>query len=200
MRAFTAYMHFLSRGIPVGAKIIGTGTKVVAAPNRKADPVRGLAVYQEQCMACHQENGLGQRVGVAGDGEGYTFPPIGGLDSFNDGAGMYRLLMAYSFILHNMPSGTRHDAPTLSPDDAFDVAAYMETLPRQAKANMDKDFPNRLRKPVDMPFAPWAGSFPAEAHKFGPFPPIQAELAKLQAEARAKRAAMEAEKAKAAVK
>jgi thiosulfate dehydrogenase len=197
MRAFTAYIHFLSRGIPVGATVIGAATKPVDPPDRRADPVRGAAVYAENCAVCHGDKGEGKRIGVTGDAKGYEFPPIGGLDSFNDGAGMYRLLMAYQYIYHNMPLGTSHDAPTLTKDDAFDVAAYMETLPRQAKANMDRDFPNRLRKPVDMPFGPWAGTFNADAHKFGPFQPIQAELKDLQAAARAKRAAEEAAKAQA---
>jgi thiosulfate dehydrogenase len=195
MRAFSAYIHFLSRGIPVGAKVVGAGTKAIDPPNRKADPVRGEKVYAEACASCHQPGGLGQRAGAVGDAKGYDFPPVGGLDSFNNGAGMFRLLTAYQFIYHNMPQGTSYQAPTLSKDDAFDVAAYIETLPRQAKANLDKDFPNRLRKPADMPHAPWVGSFDAEAHKFGPFQPIQAELKDLQAAARAKRAAEEAAKA-----
>ncbi len=182
MRAFTAYMHFLSRGIPVGATLLGSGLKLDTAPNRRADPVRGFEVYKEQCQSCHGENGLGVRVGAPGDKEGYAIPPLAGLDSFNDGAGMYRLVMAYRYIYNNMPSGTHHSEPTLSKDDAFDVAAWIVSQPRQNKPGMDRDFPNRLRKPVDMPFAPWAGNFPAEQHKYGPFLPIAQEFRRLQQE------------------
>lgn len=177
MRALASYIHFLSSNVPVGAKIVGAGTFAEPAPNRAADPVAGKAVFEEVCAACHGENGEGVRNGEAGDLAGYLYPPIYGLDSYNDGAGMYRQLTAYRFILANMPQGATHDAPVLTPDQAYDVAAYINTQERPSKAGMERDFPDLLRKSPDMPFPPFAGDFPQEQHKFGPFKPIADFLA-----------------------
>ena len=172
MRAYSAYIHFLSRGIPVGAQVIGLGTISDPAPDRAADPVAGQVVYAEQCAVCHGDDGQGIREGEVGDMAGYFYPPAYGQDSYNDGAGMYRMVMAYRYILANMPQGADHENRFLTPDEAYDVAAYINTQERGSKAGMENDFPDRLRKPADMPFGPWAGEFPAEQHKFGPFKPI----------------------------
>lgn len=177
MRAFSAYIHFLSAGIPVGAKVTGAGTIPDPAPDRAADPVAGEQVYAEQCSVCHGDDGHGMRNGEPGDGEGYLYPPVFGDDSYNDGAGMYRMLMAYRFILANMPQGADHEDRILTPDEAYDVAAYINSQPRGHKEGMENDFPDRLRKPADMPFEPWAGDFPPEQHKYGPFKPIADWLA-----------------------
>ncbi len=45
-----------------------------------------------------------------------------------------------------MPQG----APDLSLEDAYDVAAYMNSQARPIKANRNKDFPDRKIKPLDM--------------------------------------------------
>jgi len=38
MKAFTAYMRWLSTGIPTGASLIGAGTLRIKEPARAADP------------------------------------------------------------------------------------------------------------------------------------------------------------------
>ena len=85
---------------------------------------------------------------------------------------MHRLIASASFIHANMPFGTHYDAPVLSVEDAWDVAAYINSQPRPDRANLDRDYPNRARKPVDAPFPPFADKFPLEQHKYGPFKPI----------------------------
>jgi hypothetical protein len=50
---------------------------------------------------------MAQRTGRRGDAQGYIFPPLWGPDSFNDGAGMNRLLTSTRFIHQNMRSGLR---------------------------------------------------------------------------------------------
>lgn len=180
MTAFVAYMTWLSTGIPVGAKIEGARTKPIKEPARAADPERGGKIYTEVCAVCHQPDGQGVRKGQVGDAEGYQFPPLWGSDSYNDGAGMYRLLTAAAFVHNNMPLGTTHAAPVVPDEDAYDVIAFVNSQPRPHKDNLDKDFPNRLRKPVDMPFPPFADGFPAEQHKFGPYDPIRAKLEELR--------------------
>jgi thiosulfate dehydrogenase len=178
MKAFLAYVKWLSIGIPDGAKLIGAGTIRINEPDRAADPGNGAKVYADICAACHGKDGRGQR---AATGSGFQFPPLAGPDSYNNGAGMTRVLTAAAFVRHNMPFGTTFEAPVLSDADAYDVAAYINSLDRPAKANLEKDFPIKMQKPVDAPYGPYVDGFPAEQHKFGPFGPIRAKLRELAA-------------------
>ena len=43
-----------------------------------------------------------------------------------------------------------------------------------------KDFPDRLDKPVDVPYGPYADGFSEQQHKYGPFAPIREALARLR--------------------
>ena len=172
MKALVTYIQFLSTGVPVGKAIEGRGSPALPFLARAADPKRGAEIYQRNCVACHQPDGQGKRNGVPGDAKGYEFPPLWGPDSFNDGAGMYRLIAAATFIRANMPLGTHYDAPVLSAEDAWDVAAYINSQPRPHRDNRESDYPNRARKPVDAPFPPFIDNFPLDQHKYGPFQPI----------------------------
>lgn len=180
MTAMVAYLKFLSTGVPVGGKTVGRGAGTMPELTRAADPAHGRTIYTADCAACHGANGQGQRAGKPGDGQGYTIPPLWGPDSFNDGAGMGRLITAANFIHSNMPDGTTWQKPVLSTADAWDVAAYLESQPRPHRAHLDKDFPNRLEKPVDAPYGPYADKLPASQHKYGPFKPIRAAVAALK--------------------
>jgi len=173
MKAFSAYMRWLSTGIPVGAKLRGAGTLRINDPERAADPSHGALVYAQVCAACHGSDGLGQH---ANDGRGYQFPPLGGPDSFNNGAGMGRLLTIAAYAMHNMPIGTTFNTPVLTDEDAYDVAAYIVSMKRPVMADLDKDFPIRLQKPVDTPYAPYLDGFSLAQHTLGPFNPIRARL------------------------
>ncbi len=184
MKAFLAFSKWVSTGIPDGAKLTGSGAMSVKEPGRAADLGHGQQVYTQVCAACHGKDGLGQR---AASGNGYQFPPLWGPDSYNNGAGMARLLGAAAFIKHNMPFGTTYAAPVLSDDDAYDVAAFINSTERPQRANLDKDFPNRLQKPVDTAYGPYADDFSTEQHKLGPFDPIRAKLKELAAQAAARR-------------
>ena len=180
MRAFLSYAKWLSTGIPDGAKLTGAGTLGIKAPDRAASPANGAKVYAETCAICHGKEGLGQR---AASGAGYLFPPVAGPDSYNNGAGMGRVLTAAAFVRHNMPLGTSFSAPVLSDDEAYDVAAYINSLDRPIKPDLAKDFPNKLQKPVDSPYGPYVDGFSAEQHKYGPFGPIRAKIRELAAAA-----------------
>jgi thiosulfate dehydrogenase len=172
MKAFVAYIQFLSTGIPVGTSLPGRGTAALPLLARAADPRHGAIVYKENCAACHQANGRGQRKGTVGDALGYMYPPLWGPDSFNDGAGMHRLISSAAFIHANMPLGVAGDKPKLSNDEAWDVAAFINSQARPKRANLDRDYPNRSRKPVDAPFPPFVDDFPLEQHRLGPYQPI----------------------------
>jgi len=183
MTAMVAYLKFLSSCHPVGAPTHGRGAGRMAELTRAANPVHGQAVYAQNCAACHGDQGLGQRAGAVGDAQGYAIPPLWGPDSYNDGAGMTRLIGAANFVHNNMPNGVNWQAPALSTEDAWDVAAFIDSQPRPHKAELDRDFPNRLQKPVDAPYGPYADGLDPLQHKFGPFQPIREAIKELEARA-----------------
>jgi thiosulfate dehydrogenase len=181
MKALVSYIRWLSTGIPDGAKLAGEGTLGIKEPGRAADPGRGLKVYGQICAACHGQNGEGLR---AQTGAGYQIPPLWGPDTYNNGAGMSRLLTLAAYARHNMPFGTLFNAPVLAEEEAYDVAAYVISQERPVKANLDRDFPIRLQKPVDAPYGPYADGFSQEQHKYGPYGPIRAKVEQLAAQSR----------------
>ena len=144
-------------------------------PDRAASPEAGRRVFGERCAVCHGMDGLGL-LATAKRIDGYVFPPLWGPDSFNDGAGMHRVLTAARFIKTRMPLGR----PDLTDDQAFDVAAYINSQPRPEMENLDRDYPDRSAKPVDNGYGPFADSFPLRQHQFGPFGPIEAYYKKLK--------------------
>ena len=172
MKAMVSYLQFLSTGLPIGKAAEGRGSPPIPLLDRAADVEKGRVVYATACAACHQADGQGLRKGTPGDAAGYLFPPVWGPDSFNDGAGMHRLIASAAYIRANMPLGTNYRKPMLSVEDAWDVAAFVNSQPRPARAHRDRDYPDRSRKPVDAPFPPFADGFPLEQHRLGPFKPI----------------------------
>ncbi len=144
-------------------------------PARAASPEAGAKVFEARCRVCHGGDGLGLPAS-RNLRRGYVFPPLWGDDSFNNGAGMGRVLTAARFIKARMPFGR----PDLTDDEAFDVAAYLNSKPRpqMAPQQLEKDYPDRTTKPVDSPYGPYADPFPIEQHRFGPFAPIEAHYKK----------------------
>lgn len=170
MIAILAYIDHLSQDVAVekGQRIKGQKTPDLdQLPDRAANPKIGKEVYAVHCAVCHGENGAGMR--MPGQERGYLYPPLWGDDSFNDGAGMHRLLTAARFIKANMPTGTTYEDPQLTDEEAYDVAAYINTLTRPHKANREKDYPDLSKKPIDAPFGPYGDDIPQEQHKFGPY-------------------------------
>ena len=174
MRAVVAYIRFLSSGVPAGKVLSGLGTGAMPELDRAADPARGKTIYARACLACHNTDGSGIRRSLPTSDLGYMTPPLWGPESFNNGAGMARLITAANFVHFNMPHGTDYLNPQLTVEQAWDVAAYMISQPRPTKAGLDKDFPNLLTKPVDAPYGPYADGFDQQQHTYGPFGPIRA--------------------------
>ena len=137
-------------------------------PDRAADLRSGEQVFGSRCAICHGADGAGLRA-TADPANGFVFPPLWGPDSFNNGAGMHRVLTAARFIKAKMPLGEAD----LTDDQAFDVAAFINSKPRPQMANLDRDYPDRSTKPIDGPYGPYADEFPIEQHRFGPFQPIE---------------------------
>jgi thiosulfate dehydrogenase len=170
MRAIVSYITFLGRFVEKDSIPKGTGIWKLPYLKRAADPIRGQLVYTEKCQSCHGQTGEGIK---SPDGVTFTYPPLWGQHSYNQGAGLFRLSRLAGYIKTNMPFGATYDRPQVSDEDAWDVAAYINTRPRPSK-DISKDWPDISKKPVDHPFGPYADPFSEDQHKMGPFKPIDA--------------------------
>ena len=170
MRAMVAYMKWLGTDVPPGEKPNGAGLTKLPYLNRAADPALGKRVYVAQCQVCHGAKGDGIKAPGAAE---YTFPPLWGPASYNDGAGLYRLSNFAGYVKNNMPFGISHANPVLTDAECWDVAAFINAMPRPHK-DQRTDWPNVATKPVDFPTGPYADAFSEKQHKFGPYQPIVA--------------------------
>lgn len=132
MTALMSYTYWLSQGAPIGKALPGRGYPDLPEPAKEPSRERGAAVYQANCAVCHGADGHGKKV----DGS-YIFPPLWGPDSYNWGAGMHRIATAAQFIHANMPLGRGGEA--LSVQQAWDVAAFVDTHPRPQDPRFDGD-------------------------------------------------------------
>ncbi|GAA0885501.1 hypothetical protein GCM10009120_41000 [Sphingobacterium siyangense subsp. cladoniae] len=166
MRAIITYIKNISINTVNKGRLAGQGFIKMDIPNRAADLKHGQLVFENKCTSCHGKDGQGLAQTA---GKGYQYPPLWGKDSYNDGAGMARLLTAARFIKANMPLGATYDAPQLKDDEAYDVAAYINSFDRPQKTNKQLDYPNLSKKPKDSPYPPYADNVSIEQHKLGPF-------------------------------
>jgi len=134
-----AYLTFISHDVPVGTKIAGANGLLSMKDTLVGDTARGRAKFETTCVICHQKDGSG----IA------PIPPLWGPRSFSIGASMAREERAASFIWHNMPQS----APgTLQPQEAFDLAAYVNSHPRPDSPGKENDWPAG-GAPTDVPYA-----------------------------------------------
>lgn len=176
-KAIYAYIKWLGKDVKKGKKPIGSGIQQLNNPDRAANPANGKVVYINQCQSCHGKNGEG----VMGlNGAAYEYPPLWGEYSYNDGAGLYRLSNFAGFVKSNMPFKiATHDNPVLTTEQAWDVAAFVNSQPRPKK-DLSNDWPDISKKPVDHPFGPYTDGFTEEQHKYGPFKPIIVKRSEMQ--------------------
>ncbi len=169
MEAIVAYINYVGSNVKKGDKAKGSGIYELALLDRAADPVKGKELYAAKCVSCHQADGSGM---MNADKIAYQYPPLWGDHSYNHGAGLYRLSRFAGYIKANMPLGASYKAPMLSDEEAWDLAAYVNSMPRPSK-DLSKDWPKLEEKNFDHPFGPFADAFTEEQHKFGPFKPIK---------------------------
>jgi thiosulfate dehydrogenase len=168
MRAMVAYLKWMGKGVPIGIKPKGAATEELPYLNRPADLVKGKEIFLLKCQRCHNSNGEGV---YSEDSSFFVYPPLWGPNSYNVSAGMYRLSRLAGFIKNNMPFGATWKEPQLTNEEAWDVAAFINSQPRPEKF-FPYDWPNIAKKPVDHPFGPFADSFSEQQHKYGPFEEI----------------------------
>ena len=171
MRAIVAYMRWLGTGVPKDARPRGTGLSEVPFLDRPASPDSGREVFMSKCISCHGTDGQGRPIPPDGTRE---YPPLWGEKSYNQGAGLFRMSRLAGYVKANMPFGATYDNPQLTDEEAWDVAAYINSQPRPGHPFLGTDWPDIAKKPYDHPFGPYRDSFPELQHKYGPFKPIVA--------------------------
>lgn len=181
MQAIQAYILWLGKDVKKGEKPKGVGLTELKYMGRAADPDHGKKIYVEKCQSCHSENGEGK---MNPDNITYQYPPLWGNNSYNSGAGLFRLSRFAGYVKSNMPFGANSENPQITDEEAWDVAAFVNSQQRPSK-DLSADWPKIAGKPVDHPFGPYADKFSEEQHKFGPFEPI-AEFKKKEKEKKEK--------------
>lgn len=139
MQDILAYIAFISKDVPVGAKIAGTDGLISMKDTLDGDKTRGEAIFKRECVVCHQADGQGNA----------AFPALWGPKSYSIGASMAREERAASFIWHNMP---QTKPGSLTPQEAFDVAAFINSHPRPDSPGKERDWPMG-GAPKDVPYA-----------------------------------------------
>lgn len=82
----------------------------------KADSAAGAQLYTDRCASCHGDDGHGDREN----------PPVWGLQSFNDGAGLANVVQLASWLKVSMPL----DEVDLTDQEAVDIAAFVNSHER----------------------------------------------------------------------
>jgi thiosulfate dehydrogenase len=180
MQAMVAYLKWVGRDVPKGKKPDGANIAELPYIDRAADTGNGHIVYSSKCMSCHGTNGEGK---FNEDSSGFVYPPLWGERSYNTGAGLYRLTRFAGYVKSSMPVGASHAKPILTDEEAWDVAAYVNTQPRPEK-DFPEDWPDLSLKAIDYPSGPYTDPFTETQHKYGPFKPIAEYRKNQQAKAR----------------
>ncbi len=136
MQDIVAYLAFISAGVPVGTHFPVEG--LIRMPALAGDSARGAQLFAARCARCHGTDGQG--VAIA--------PALWGGNSYSIGASMARVERAASFIRHNMPFDS---AGTLSDQQAYDLAAFVNSHPRPDSPGKEHDWPNG-GAPPDVPY------------------------------------------------
>lgn len=170
MLAIEAYIVFLGSNVEKGEKAKGSGLKDIVYLERASDPKKGAEVYTLYCERCHQANGQGE---MNANGTEFTYPALWGNHSYSDGAGLFRVSNFAKYVKCNMPFEVTYQTPVLSDEEAYDVAAFVNSQPRP-HFDISNDWPDISLKPIDHPFGPYADKFSEGQHKYGPYEPIAA--------------------------
>ncbi len=166
MEAMVAYINWVGKDVPKDSTPIGASVVSVPYLDRAADKEKGEIAFHQHCISCHHDV---EKPSVNVDGITYLFPPLWGPYSYTTAAGMYRLSRFAGYIKSNMPlERTNHEHPKLTDEEAWDIAAYVNSMPRPVKTFIH-DWPDISKKPVDHPFGPYADTFSEMQHKYGPY-------------------------------
>lgn len=139
MTDILAYLAFISKDVPVATKIAGSEGLISMKDTLVGDIARGEQLYASKtCVTCH---------GPEGKGAG-PIPALWGPTSYSIGASMAREERAASFIMHNMP---QTQPGMLTAQEAFDLAAFINSHPRPDSPGKELDWPMG-GAPKDVPY------------------------------------------------
>jgi thiosulfate dehydrogenase len=182
MLAFAAYLKWLGKDYRKEDKLAGTnGIEPPRFIDRAADPLAGQDLYDTYCARCHGKDGEGQLAvdvlkdeskqqgGTATKEDWFYYPPVWGDKSYNGIATLYRISKLAGFLKNNMPYPVTYKSPVLTDEQAWDIAAYINSRQRPIKDHSKDYIADISKKPYDFPFGPYADSFSEEQHKFGPY-------------------------------
>ena len=123
MAAFLTYMQWLDEQWAAQELDLAPPQGYPPVAQLTGDPARGEQLFGPKCGICHGVTGQGQTAQGS-----YAFPPLWGVHSFNASAGLARNQEALAqFLRWNMPLNV---PGTLSDQQAWDLAAYLESQPR----------------------------------------------------------------------
>jgi cytochrome c len=168
MKAMVAYIKWIGKNVPKDSVPRGSGLVTLPYLDQAANPEKGRLLYDLKCTVCHGKNGEGI---LNADGTTWTYPPLWGKNSYNVGAGLFRLSRFAGYIKVNMPWGSTYNAPQLTDEEAWHIASFVNSMPRPIK-DLSSDWPDISKKPIDHPFGPYIDEFDERQHKYGPFKPI----------------------------
>jgi thiosulfate dehydrogenase len=143
----------------------------VSFPTTSADPGHGKMLYIQNCQRCHGANGEGL---MEDNGICFKYPPLWGANSYQPGSSMHRVIKQAQWIKVNMPNDlATYAKPILTDNEAFDLAAFINDDKIHDRPHPPSlDYPRPAEKAIDYGEPPFADTFPAAMHKFGPYQPI----------------------------
>lgn len=116
MLAILTYLGWISSSVSQYKDIPWLGLKHLKTEHRP-NPENGQILYMQHCAICHRQDGEGEK----------DIPPVWGMRSFNNGAGMNTLPRIASFIYCNMP---KNEAIVLTQEEALDIGSFVIQQPR----------------------------------------------------------------------
>jgi len=166
MLAIESYIKWVGSEVPKDTTPKGSGLVNIPILEGSADVAKGEIVFQSKCVSCHGMDGQGKKDTTGNDI--YMYPPLWGEHSYNTGAGLFRLSRFAGYVKANMPFDAKAEEQKLTDEQAWDVAAYVNSRPRPS-IKFTHDWPDVSKKPFDYPFGPYADTFSEVQHKFGPW-------------------------------
>lgn len=171
MIAFLSYFKWINQFVPKGKPFAGEKNMEISLPEIPADPDSGKILYAANCARCHGDNGEGK---WNSDKSTFVYPPLWGEQAYQPGSSMHRVIKQAQWLKGNMPfDKVVVGKPFLTDQEALHIAAFVNNDEWHKRPNpLSFDYPHKEEKALDYDLPPFADSFPAAQHKYGPFPPM----------------------------
>jgi len=156
------YIKWTGKEVKKGKKNQTYGINGLPYLNIGAHPQKDAIVYMQKCQSYHGANDERQK---DLNGISYSYPPLWGEHSYNNGVGLFRLSRLAGYVKDNMPfNQSTHNSPALTDEEAWDIAAFVNSQPRPSE-NLGKDCSDISQKLIDHPFNTYADGFIVQQHK-----------------------------------